>query len=453
VGDVRGFRRDDRRARAGGVRVCARVLCSTSVLVGLTAVVGSSVAPAQASAAHSTGPACQQPVPISAAAASSTTGVTGKSVTVGNVSIVSGPVPGLFEGAPIGVKAYFAYVNAKGGTNGRKLYVDAYDDAFSGQQNATETQQAVSRDFALVGNFSLFDGYGCKVLAQNSAVPDVSVTIDQGTNNLANDFSAQPLAGGDNLGPFLYWKKLYPKYTKVGSLVSNVASAVAQWQGRAATLKHAGYSISYVRYIGPLDSNFTTDIVRMQRAGVNAVDMTALDWPVAADIILDMTQQGWRPKLIFSGGPVYDNHFIKTAGGPSVTNGIYVAQEQALYLGQDAKVVPAVNTFLTWVKRVNPAWTPDLFTLFGWESAQLFVRALDAAGRHPTRGGVLAQLHKITSFNASGLQAASNPAKKLPASCYLMSRIVNGNFQRVDDPANGGFRCDAAFFNANGATS
>ena len=37
-----------------------------------------------------------------------TTGITAKSVTVGNVSIISGPVPGLFEGAPTGVKAYFA---------------------------------------------------------------------------------------------------------------------------------------------------------------------------------------------------------------------------------------------------------------------------------------------------------------------------------------------------------
>ena len=104
-------------------------------------------------------------------------------------------MPGLFEGAPIGVKAYFDMINAQGGVDGRKLLVDSKDDAFSGQQNQTETQEAINSDFALVGSFSLFDGYGCTALASDTAVPDVSVTLDAGTNALPNDFSAQPLSG------------------------------------------------------------------------------------------------------------------------------------------------------------------------------------------------------------------------------------------------------------------
>jgi ABC-type branched-subunit amino acid transport system substrate-binding protein len=434
--------------RVGGRPRWAAVTSGVAAAVAVTGFSGLGLPGGGAGAAtvRSTGPACQQPAQVTPSAAASTTGITSKSVTVGNVSIVSGPVPGLFQGAPVGVQAYFAYINSKGGVNGRKLSVDTYDDAFSGQQNGTYTQQAVSKDFALVGNFSLFDGYGCKVLAQNPAVPDVSVTIDPGTNSLPNDFSAQPLAAGANLGPLQYLKKHYPKATKVGSLVSDVASAKAQWVGRAAAFRSVGYSITYVRYIGPFESNFTTDIINMRRAGVNAVDLTSLDWQVGADIIQNMTQQGWRPTVIVSGGPVYADQFIKTAGGPSATNGIYLGQVQSLYLGQDAKTIPAVNAFRTWVKRVNPAWTPDLFTLYGWTSGQLFVQALAAAGKNPTRGSVLNQLAKITSFNASGLQAASNPAKKLPPTCYLLGRIVNGNYQRVDDPPNGAFRCDSTFF-------
>jgi len=69
-----------------------------------------------------------------------------------------GSGPGLFEGAPIGVKAYFDMINAQGGVDGRKLLVDSKDDAFSGRQNMTETQEAINSNFALVGSFSLFDG-------------------------------------------------------------------------------------------------------------------------------------------------------------------------------------------------------------------------------------------------------------------------------------------------------
>ena len=55
---------------------------------------------------------------------------------------------------------------------------------------------------------------------------------------------------------------------------------------------------------------------------------------------------------------------------------------------------------------------PDLYTLFGWASAELFVQALKAAGPHPTRGAVMAQLKKITNFNANGLFGGSDPAAK-----------------------------------------
>ena len=175
-----------------------------------------------------------------------------KSVTVGNVSIITGPVPGLFEGAPIGVKAYFAMINAQGGVNGRKLVVDSKDDAFSGQQNMTETQEAINNDFALVGSFSLFDGYGCAALASDTAVPDVSVTLDSGTNALPNDFSAQPLSGQETLGPVAYYKKHYPKDKTVGAIVSDVASAETQMAQQFAGLKSEGYKIAYVDDVNPL---------------------------------------------------------------------------------------------------------------------------------------------------------------------------------------------------------
>ena len=142
----------------------------------------------------------------------STTGITSNSVTVGNVSIISGPVPGLFEGAPIGVKAYFAYINSKGGVNGRKLIVDSKDDAFSGQQNATETQDADRPTTSPWWAASrCFDGYGCKSWPATPAVPDVSVTLDPGTNSAAQRLQ-RPAAGRRLVAravPVL--KKHYPK--------------------------------------------------------------------------------------------------------------------------------------------------------------------------------------------------------------------------------------------------
>jgi hypothetical protein len=51
----------------------------------------------------------------------------------------------------------------------------------------------------------------------------------------------------------------------------------------------------------------------------------------------------------------------------------------------------------------------DLYTLYGWASAALFVQALTSVAPHPIRGAVLSQLAKITSFNTGGLIAPVNP--------------------------------------------
>ncbi len=439
----------DRSTRRGSA---IRGLVAGSVLTGTVAVGGGAlVAAAPAGAASSAAGTCTPALAPTAAQNAATTGVTAKSVTVGNVSIISGPVPSLFAGAPIGVEAYFAMINAQGGVNGRKLLVDSKDDAFSGQQNMTETQEAINSDFALVGSFSLFDGYGCAALASDTAVPDVSVTLDAGTNALPNDFSAQPLSGQETLGPVAYYKKHYPKDTTVGAIISDVASAKTQMAQQFAALKSVGYKIAYVDDINPLASDFTTDVINMKNKGVNAVDLTGIDWQDAAIFVENANTQNWHPGLIFSGGPVYAGQFISHAGGPAATNGIQIGQVYALYLGEDASKVPAVKQFDTYVKKVNPSWVPDLYTLFGWASAEMFVQALKAAGPHPTRGAVIAQLKKITSFNADGLFGGSDPAAKTVTPCFLMAGIKDGKFVR-ELPTGGGFDCNGKLFNAAGIT-
>jgi len=436
--------RSRRAFRLGAAVLAASVGAAASICVPLA----TGALPPQAAAAGTT--SCAPLAPLTASARKATVGVTPNSVQVGNVSILSGPVPGLFQGAPTGVKAYFAMVNAEGGVDGRTLDLDSYDDAFSGANNTADTQQAVGKDLALVGSFSLFDGYGCKVLAGDPAVPDVSVTLDAGTNALPDVFSAEPVGQGQELGPLLYWKKLYPTAVEhAAGILADVPSVIAQWDVQKATMEHAGYHFVYTSEINPLTTDLTPEVVAMRSAGVQAICITNLDYQLDALFLLDAAQQGWHPQLLFSAGPAYADQFMKAAGGAANADGTWLGLEQALYLGQDRAKIPADNQFLTWVAKVSPGWVPDLFTLYGWASAQLFVQALRAAGPDPTRGKVLSALRAITSFNASGLLAPTDPAAKRPSPCYLLARIVEGQYHRVADPPVG-FRCDAPYYYVRG---
>ena len=292
-----------------GRRLIASVT-ATAMLTGGLVVTSAAVAmPAGADA-----PSCKAAGKPTSAQLNSTTGITKTSVSVGNISIITGPVPGLFQGAAYGAQAYFDYINSQGGVNGRKIDYHSYDDAFSGTTNQSLATQAVSKDFALAGSFSLFDSFSCNVLASNPAMPDVSVTLDSATNSLANVFSPQPLGSGGSEAGYRYLKSKYPNAVKaVGNLYSNVDTAIAQWHGQEALMKHVGYKIAYQRAVSPVETNFAADVVNFKKNHVQFVFITDGTAQIYAALVKEMRTQNFKPQVIMSAGPIYTPDFVTQA--------------------------------------------------------------------------------------------------------------------------------------------
>lgn len=437
--------------------VVGAVLVSMALLVAACSS-ASSTPPTSSSSATTAAPGNNAVVPTPAMSTEKTSCSSASSCwVVGNVSTVAGDVPGLFQGAAVGVDAYLAYQNSLGGVDGRKFKLLNGDDDLQCSTNKALTQQYVTQVIAFVGSFSLYDNCGGQVLAANPQVPDVSVTLDPTTSKLPNVFSVQPLAQGMASGPLEYFKQKFPTaITKVGSLVTNAGSAPAQWAGEQAAMESLGYKIGYLRYFSPLDTDFTPDVIKMESDGIKMVVLIATNDTYGADLLQQMHTQGFHPEVIWGGASTYsgvspsDPTIVKDAGGASVVDGFYLEQAQALYLGQDAKLVPETTTFDTWVHGLYPGFNIDLFTLYGWTSAQLFVDALKKAGSSPTQASLLAALKTETSFDAGGMLAPADPAGKVPAHCYVLAQVVSGQFQRVDMPANSEYRCDGRFIYESG---
>lgn len=368
-------------------------------------------------------------------------GVTASSITVGQVDTLSGPVPGLFLGAENGTQAYLDYVNSKGGVNGRKVRLVADDDQFSAANYATDTQQLVKQTFALVGGFSLFDASG--VPAINAArIPDITESLSSLRNLDQYNYSPSPLIpGGSRLGPFTYYKKMYGNaYQHVGTLDSDVATAESQSNADYAAMQSVGYKIVYKDTVGSVQTDFTSDVIKMRSAGVQMVYIVGMAVSQVVALAKNMAQQNFHPKLFATNGVAYDSSYIPTAG-PNAAGNTFTDQQSAMFQGQDAKAVPAVATFDKWTKKVDPSGHIDTYALFGWVSAQLFVQALQAAGRNPTRTSLLAALTKITSFNGNGLIATTNPAQKKPGTCWIEIKVANGRWQRTAPSPASGFVC------------
>lgn len=372
-------------------------------------------------------------------------GVTGDSITVANVSILTGPVPGLFAGAVNGTDAFLAYQNSIGGVYGRKLKLQSGDDQFDCGQNRGLHESYAAKVFAFVGSFSLFDNCGAQVLAAKPDIPDVHNALSLDAQKLPNNFSSQPIRQGSGTGHLIYFKNKAPAaVAKSASMIGDVQSARDSWVGIKAAAESLGYAFAYERIFAPTETDFTADIIQMRNQGVRLLFLVAVDVKAAARILQAAARQSWKPDLVALGASAYDPQLVPLAGAAAL-EGVYGFLPTAMYLGEDRSNNKEVDLFLTWLKRTHPNANPDLFTVYGWASARLFVQALQAAGPRATRAGVIAALKGITQFDSNGLLARGNPAAKQPPHCYIITRITDGKFSRLDSPPPG-FRCDGSYF-------
>ena len=450
--------RSEQSRVADGIRRRATLVLAVLAVGGATLTACSSTSSSSpstsgasaTSAASAASAASSHRAPIPASAFTSTTGLSPSTVTIGNVSTESA---GIFTGSVVGTQAYADYVNSTGGVNGRKLVVDVRDDQFTGADNKQQTQAAVNSDFALVGSFSLEDSFGQTVLAQYPQVPDVSTTLDPALNKLPNTFSANPTGLGWPTGPLDYFKKLYPTQAlHTAALSSEFPSALASWKLEQPVLKQAGYKIVYYAGVPLTQTDFTQNVVDMRSQGVQLIYIDQLPENYAGALLKALDQQNFHPALVI-GTASYSEALVPAAGGAAAVNGSNLEMPNALFLGEDASQIPAVGTFLKWVQKASPGFKADYYTLAGWANTQLFVQALRAAGTNPTQGSVQQQLRKITSFNASNLLATTNPADRKQATCYLIAKVVNGQFVRSNDPPvsgpTNGYRCDGGFITSS----
>src|SRR6201995_1204176 len=134
-----------KRSRSQRLRVPAIAVMATAAL-----------AVAACSSSSSSGSSTGSGSSSSAALTASAPGITATTNTIGSHQPLTGPAaPGYSEIAPASA-AYFAYVNAHGGVNGRKIVYKYLDDAYNPTTTASVVRQLVLQDNA----YAVFNGLG-----------------------------------------------------------------------------------------------------------------------------------------------------------------------------------------------------------------------------------------------------------------------------------------------------
>jgi ABC-type branched-subunit amino acid transport system substrate-binding protein len=442
VSELRGWRVELPRRHDGVFRRHSRALRAAVALslgvlgVGATAVTGNAAGASPATSRPSSAPAGGPSLTSSA-----NPGITSNSVTVGQVDDLTLPIAGLFKGAEDGTRAYFAYINSKGGVNGRKLNLDARDSAYQGGVVANATANIITHDFAMVGGFSLLDSAELPYV-DFAHMPDVAYPLDVSLSQSPYVYSPAPNAVNDYAVGFMkYLKKKYPNAIKhVGILWANATPSTAQTEKAFENaMRSQGFKIVYDVSFNDTQFTFLPDVLAMKSKGVKLFYSTEMPDFDAATLAKEMQQESFRPMVIQ--GAAYSSALIKDAGGAA--NGMYIEQAYPLYLpGQDAKHVAAAALFDKWMKKASSNADFEIEAVYGWMSAQLFVQALKNAGAHPTRASLLAALDKITSFNAGGMISNSDPAHNIPPQCWVLGQVKGNTVVRVPPSPKSGFVCN-----------
>src|ERR1700746_43887 len=136
-----------KRSRSQRLRVPAIAVMATAALA---------VAACSSSSSSSSGSSTGSRNSSSAALPASAPGTPAPTTPIGSHQPLTGPAaPGYSEIAPASA-AYFAYVNAHGGVNGRKIVYKYLDDGYNPTKTASVVRQLVLQDSV----YAMFDGLG-----------------------------------------------------------------------------------------------------------------------------------------------------------------------------------------------------------------------------------------------------------------------------------------------------
>src|SRR3984957_10507473 len=212
--------------------------------------------------------------PVAAGAASSAPGVTSNSITVGTISTQTGTLASNFSSLIYGEKAYYDYINAQGGVNGRKIdYKYALDDGgnpttFNQLANTLINQDHV---FAVTGVATAFFTPNLFV---ESKIPTYGYNVTGNWVPQPNLFAA---GGSVQYSPagapqFVFVARKSQPKPSVALLAYGIAASADSCQATQSSLTAAGYNVSYVdlkvNYPG---TTVATDVQRMKQAGSNFV--------------------------------------------------------------------------------------------------------------------------------------------------------------------------------------
>ena len=377
-----------------------------------------------------------------------TPGVTSKIVTIGGTFPFSGPASS-YAPIPVGMQAYFSYVNAKKtngkrGVFGRQIKFNAVDDGYNPALTVQKTKQLVEQDhvFALVGGLGTEPQEAVTAYANQQKVPQIYVSTGATEWGARDKHASHPWTIG--------WQPdyqaegaIYGRYivknlpgAKIGIIYQNDSYGRDYIDGLSSGLGSHKSQIVSQQGFEVTDTSVTNQVIALRRAGVDTLMIFGTPTPTIRTYAT-MAAVGWKPQNIFlnsvSATDAFMSIAVARAGAAEVNGSIstYYTKDPANPSWNNDAGMKLYKSIMAKYAPSNARATDGLY-IYGMAKAYTFVQALKAAGPNPTRAGlmkaVLNMNDKSNPFLLPGVVTKTGKTDFFPISQQQLIRFNNGTW-------------------------
>ena len=360
-----------------------------------------------ASAVLATGGLVVSSVPAQAFSPHSEVGVTNSSIKLGVTLPMTGAASPGYNKLPSAMKAYFDYVNANGGVNGRKITLVVKDDQYVPTLAVAKTNELILRDKV----FALLAPLG------TANVKAVASSVNPGRRGIPTLFVNTGYSGFANKKAYPTTFTLLPSYIVEAKIMAQYISET--YPGKKIGLLYQDDDFGDDALAGFKQAGLTFTVKVPYASGSQGVAGVPATWiqklsAANVDVVVlfgvsSATGAALGTAAVMKYAPKW---VLGSVGGDATTIKALGVPAGVLYGATGASFVPAttdttdeyIKLFTTINAKYNNNAVFDNNVLVGMNTAFVTVQALTAAGKNLTRKGLISALEKKgAKFSSAGL--------------------------------------------------
>jgi branched-chain amino acid transport system substrate-binding protein len=336
---------------------------------------------------------------------SSDVGVTEDSILVGGTFPLTGVAAPGYSEIPTGAAAYFDYVNAQGGVNGRTIDFVVKDDGYDPTKTSSLTNELVLKDqvFATVGSLGTPTHSAVVDFLNDEEVPDLFVS--SGSLQWGDDPEARPMTFG--------WQ---PDYEIEGKIIGQYVAENMPDAKVGLFLQDDDFGADAEVGVRQFLDDQIVDVQRYTSGNTDVAPQIAALQASKADLVLAFTTPSYTAlsQLVSLKIGYQPQWYVSNVGSdPALVGSLLDTFSEGAVEGNASSLDGVMSSEYipgsdapdnAWVQLWQKVWDEQggkgeltNYRIYGMSWAYTFVQALQAAGADLTREGLVDALEEVGS--------------------------------------------------------